>query len=147
MTGLCRREGGQALVELALMTPILLLLIAGIIEAGRAFYVYIQLANASREGARYGMLSPTDVSGITVGVSRELPTWITGSTTAVTCAAAGTTTFATCNTNTNARAGDQLRVTVAYNYTPIMPVLNGISSITTVTMSTSSIMPIPPAPS
>ena len=143
LAGLCRHERGQALVELAVITPILLLLIAGIIEAGRAFYTYVQLANASREGGRYGMLSPTDASGITSSVGRELPSWITGATTAATCAAAGTNTFATCNTSTNARSGDQLKVTVNYNYTPIMPFLNGIGSFTAVTMSTSAIMPIP----
>ncbi len=144
LRGVCCGERGQALVELAVMTPILLLLIAGIIEAGRAFYAYNQLANASREGARYGVFSPTDSTGVTAAVRQELPSWLDGATADPKCAAASANpSFGTCNTSTNARSGDQLRITVSYNYTPIMPILNGITTFTALTMSTAAIMQIP----
>ena len=48
-----RREGGASLVELSLVLFILLLLVAGVIDFGRAFNSYIVINNASREGARY----------------------------------------------------------------------------------------------
>jgi Flp pilus assembly protein TadG len=52
---------GQALVEIALVLPILLLLLFGIIEFGRILNAYIMVSNASREGARYSAVGHTDV--------------------------------------------------------------------------------------
>ncbi len=51
---LIRNNRGQTLVELALILPILLLLIFGIIEFGRIFNAHLTLTHASREGARAG---------------------------------------------------------------------------------------------
>lgn len=42
------------MVEFALVIPILLLIIVGIFEAGRALYVYQSISSASREAARLG---------------------------------------------------------------------------------------------
>ena len=53
-----RREAGQELVEFALILPLLLLLFLGIIEFGRAILAYNTIANAAREGARYGIVDP-----------------------------------------------------------------------------------------
>jgi Flp pilus assembly protein TadG len=47
-----RGERGQALVELAVLTPILVLLLAGIVEVGDAFNAHMSVVNASRDGAR-----------------------------------------------------------------------------------------------
>nr|WP_218043342.1 TadE family protein [Oryzomonas sagensis] len=47
-----RGSKGQALVELALILPILLLLILGVMEFGRAFYMKNMLTNAVRHAAR-----------------------------------------------------------------------------------------------
>jgi len=44
---------GQALVEVALTLPLLLLLILGAMDFGRMFYTKIILTNAAREGANY----------------------------------------------------------------------------------------------
>ena len=45
-------ESGQALVEFALVVPIFLLLLLGIVEFARAWNVYEVLTDAGREGAR-----------------------------------------------------------------------------------------------
>ena len=50
---------GVALVEFALVVPVLLLLLAGILDTGRAVNAYVTISNASREGARYVSLNPT----------------------------------------------------------------------------------------
>jgi Flp pilus assembly protein TadG len=50
------RSGGQALVEFALVAPILFLLFFGIIEFGRFVLAYEELNNATREGARYAIV-------------------------------------------------------------------------------------------
>ena len=45
---------GQGMVEFALVIPILLLLIFGIIEGGRLLWLYSTVLSSSREAARYG---------------------------------------------------------------------------------------------
>jgi len=59
-----RTESGQGLLEFALVLPALLLTLMGIADFGRLFAVYSNLFNAAREGARYGVVSPRDVDGI-----------------------------------------------------------------------------------
>ncbi len=57
-------ESGAAAVEFALILPLLLLLIFGIIDFGRAYMAQISLTQAAREGARLSALgmSATDVT-------------------------------------------------------------------------------------
>ncbi len=50
---------GQALVEFAILLPLLLLLLIGIVEFGLLLYNQQVITNASREGARYGIVSRT----------------------------------------------------------------------------------------
>ena len=59
-----RSSRGQGLLEFALVIPLLLLLVMGIVEFGRVFAVYVNLFNAAREGARYGMVAASDKPGI-----------------------------------------------------------------------------------
>ena len=47
---------GQSLVEAALVLPILVVLFLGIAEVGFFLFAQVQVANATREGARYGSL-------------------------------------------------------------------------------------------
>lgn len=65
-----RRTGqtGQAVVELALVLPVLIVLLFGAIEAGRLFFTYVALEEAVHEGATYGAQVPTDSTGITARV-------------------------------------------------------------------------------
>lgn len=51
---LVRNEEGAAVVEFALVLPILLLIVFGIVDFGRAFYTVNNIISAVREGARYG---------------------------------------------------------------------------------------------
>ncbi len=44
---------GQAMVEFALALPIFLLVVYGLLEAGRAVFMYSSVVTASREAARY----------------------------------------------------------------------------------------------
>jgi Flp pilus assembly protein TadG len=46
---------GQSLVEMAFFFPLLLIIIAGIVEVGHTLNTYLAAANATREGARYGI--------------------------------------------------------------------------------------------
>jgi Flp pilus assembly protein TadG len=51
------RERGAVAVEFALVLPVLLLLVMGIIEFGRAYNTQIELTNAAREGVRVMAIS------------------------------------------------------------------------------------------
>ncbi len=58
------KERGQGLVEFALILPLFLLLVWGIIEFGRLLVMYTEVSNAAREAVRYGvargLLNPQD---------------------------------------------------------------------------------------
>jgi Flp pilus assembly protein TadG len=68
-----RSEKGQDLIEFALLLPLLLLLLTGIMEFGLAVMAYNTIANAAREGARYGIIHPADDAAIEAR-ARELTT-------------------------------------------------------------------------
>src|SRR5439155_10491939 len=55
---------GQNLVEVALVLPILVIMMLGIVEFGFIYFVWGSVDNAVREGARYGAINPTDTTGI-----------------------------------------------------------------------------------
>jgi len=57
-----RDDRGAAVIEFALVVPLLLLLLFGIIDMSRAFYTLNNLASAVREGARQAAVMSTDPS-------------------------------------------------------------------------------------
>jgi hypothetical protein len=56
-----RREEGGVAVEFAVLLPLFLVLVFGVIDFGHAWYMDHMLSNASREGARYATRYVTDV--------------------------------------------------------------------------------------
>lgn len=67
-------ESGQSLVEMALLTPVLLLLLVGIIEVGRFAYYSIEVTNAARAAVQYGaqsLASSKDIPGIQQAALRD----------------------------------------------------------------------------
>ena len=65
-----RSQRGAALVEAAMVIPILLLISAGIFEFGRAYQTWQVLTNAAREGARVSVL-PNGATGATETLVRQ----------------------------------------------------------------------------
>ncbi|HEV8669105.1 MAG TPA: TadE/TadG family type IV pilus assembly protein [Candidatus Limnocylindria bacterium] len=53
-----RHDAGQSLVELALALPLLLLILLGLADFGRAFYYTTIISNAARAGAAYLSQNP-----------------------------------------------------------------------------------------
>lgn len=47
----------QAVVEFALAIPIFMVLLLGVLDAGRGVVAFNSLSNAAREGARYGAIA------------------------------------------------------------------------------------------
>jgi hypothetical protein len=55
-----RSQSGEALVEMALVLPILIVLSMGMLDFGRAFYMKSLLDQAAREGARVAVVTAPD---------------------------------------------------------------------------------------
>lgn len=55
-----KNKKGQSLVETALVLPIIILLLTGIVDFGLLFNNYLVVSNASREGARSAITGSTN---------------------------------------------------------------------------------------
>jgi Flp pilus assembly protein TadG len=51
-------DGGATLVEFALVTPVLILVLVASLDFARALNAYVTVTNASREAARYAVVHP-----------------------------------------------------------------------------------------
>lgn len=69
-----RRSKGQGLVEFALAAPLIVLLIAGILDFGRGIYTFNTVSQASRSGARAAMVdqNKTDVRNAAIAAAPTL---------------------------------------------------------------------------
>jgi Flp pilus assembly protein TadG len=124
----CRRlrgrgERGAIVVEFAIIVPILLLLVLGIIEFGFGYHAWDATQNAAREGARLGAVSP-DVAEIEARV-RGTTSFLDQANLQVTiqCGVTGGT-FGTCPAPSAWQEGDIVRVTVRYAYNYLTPLPN-----------------------
>jgi len=128
-----RRERGQSLVETAIVLPILLLLVAAVVDFGRAFDAYIVLTNAAREGARFGSVNP-ELSE--TGVKDLVVADVLGSGTNIT----QMTGFTTDNVTVEGQApgSEVVKVTVTYQFDLWF---GGIIGISDVTLTKASEMP------
>lgn len=123
------RTRGQAMVEFALVLPIFVLLLVGMMDFGFALYSRMSVINAAREGARAAITAPNPTQ-IPVLVQSAVTSSANGLavTTTTTCVAIKTApppcTFATA---TSSKAGDAVRVRVDYAYTPFFPLFFGAS--------------------
>lgn len=77
-------------MEFALIMPVLLLVIAGIVDFGRAFFTQVELTNAAREGARAAIITTVTAQQVQDRAGASIQPPITGFSTTVTiCAASG----------------------------------------------------------
>ena len=67
--GFLRQTKGAVTVEFAIVGTLFLLLIAGVLDFGHAWYMKQVITNASREGARYGITYHTNNSGVRIAPS------------------------------------------------------------------------------
>jgi len=105
------KRRGQSVVEFALVLPVLLLLVMGIIEFGRIFMAQQSITNASREGARTGVLPSSTSSDVQNTVTSYM-------------ASAGlddTCTVTMTNVGPTVSSGSPTSVTVQYT----LPILTG----------------------
>ncbi len=63
------RQKGQSLLEFALLLPILLIMLMGLLDLGRAYYAIVALEDMAGEGAAYASIHPMDIAGVQQRVS------------------------------------------------------------------------------
>lgn len=123
------KEHGAALVEFAIVLPLLLILLLGMSEFGLLFYNKQVLTNASREGARAGITRADSVTIKALVDNYCLDRLITFDS-----AASVTTTTA----GVGGDYGEDLSVSVGYTYTFLVPALLGFG--TTMNLSAKTVM-------
>ena len=62
------RDRGSSIVELALIAPVMVLLVFGVLDLARGYRMQIRLENAAREGAVLAQVRPNRVDGCADGV-------------------------------------------------------------------------------
>jgi Flp pilus assembly protein TadG len=78
------------MVEFALLLPLFLLIIGGIVDGGRAFFRQIELTNAAREGARAAVVSTATIAQIQSRAQAAAPGIVITVDPVVLCAGPGT---------------------------------------------------------
>jgi len=110
---LCRsyrnHRRGAAAVEFAVVAPIFVLLVFGMIEYGRMVMVQQLLTNASREGARQAVLD----GATTAAVQATVTTYLSNS------SVSGSTVTVSPNPPSTAANGDPVTVTVSIPFTSV----------------------------
>jgi Flp pilus assembly protein TadG len=124
-----RPERGQSLMEFSVGMVILIILLAGAVDAGRALFTYMAMRDAAQEGALYGSTNPTDDTGIYSRVhnSSDMMEGLSGSIN-ISKQIIGT-----------ACSGNGIKISVSYNTFPItMPFLGAAIGSQTVKISASA---------
>jgi len=109
------RERGASTVEFAVVLPLLLLLVFGIIEFGVFLYDKAVITNASREGARYGILYRPDRSNLGSEINTVVQNYTQNNLITFGAAAVATADFPNGSPAAMVR-GDLLMVRVQYPY-------------------------------
>ena len=117
-----RSESGVSAIEMALVTPVLLIVFMGLIDYGIAIFSKMELTGAVRSGAQYALIKSNDMDAIetTVINSSNLDVDNIAVTTPYeTCECSDGTLDATCTTTCSA---DTLRhyivISATYTYVP-----------------------------
>ncbi|MEZ4725721.1 MAG: pilus assembly protein [Caldilineaceae bacterium] len=67
-----RNEKGISLAEFALILPVFLAILLGIVDLGQGFNTYLGMLNATREGVIWLANNPDDLAGMNARISTEL---------------------------------------------------------------------------
>jgi Flp pilus assembly protein TadG len=139
------RSRGQGLVEFALVLPLFLILVMGIMDLGLAVFSYNSITNAAREGARLAIVNQ-DSTKVT---SRATSQAAVARNPTVTVAyyrpnADGTPSAATCPISPSLYVAKDCLAVVTFQatYQPITPIIGRILFKNGVTLTAKSILPV-----
>jgi Flp pilus assembly protein TadG len=109
------RAGGQSLVELALILPVLIILMLGAVDFGRVYFAHVSVTNAARNGADYaasGSTAAADTAGIRDAAVADTTNLLYSS---------PTNPLVSVATGTDSQGRLYADVTVNYTFTTIFP--------------------------
>ena len=132
-----RESRGAAVVEFAIIFPVLAMLIFGVIDFGRAFFLRNNLVAAAREGARLGAVMTYPCDGTAADLMRDRVVAYVSTFGGV----APTTAQITVTTPGGCAGGvpTDVQVGVAnYAFTPITPIFRLINYTTTMQINVSA---------
>lgn len=129
-------EGGQSLVEFALVLPIFLLLLFGVIDGGRAIFAYNQMSQVTRAVARVASTTCFEstpacdrTSGsIATSISSQAAGYQSPVTWTVECVDPQTAIVRTSGSNI-CKVGDLVRVSIAASFTLLTPVASSFGPV------------------
>jgi Flp pilus assembly protein TadG len=113
LSRLIKSERGQAIVETALIMPLLLMMLMGMVEMGRLSNAYLAVTHAARHGARYGAVGGSNSEIIDKVKYAAVPLNVDN-------------LSVTISPETNRLTGNDLSITVAYPIELIIPVFSGL---------------------
>lgn len=159
-----RSDEGATLVETAVSTAIVMMLLFGVFDMSLAFYTYHYVSDAAREATRYAIVrgnmcsaqtpNQTDcdagqpqIAAFVEGLSypgidpsnlEVTTTWNTG-----TLQSSGHTTWSSCGTSDSCKSpGNQVQVTVVYKFPLAIPFVNFVADLQTLHIGSTSSMVI-----
>jgi Flp pilus assembly protein TadG len=140
------RSGGQTLVEFAIVIPLILLMVLGLVDLGRGVYAYNTLAQAARQGNRLAIVDQ-DVDRVRTQAIAYAPTLGLGTGSVDVCFKTESSSQRDCSSpaTDNCPAADRVIgclavVTAHMSYQPITPVISVFWS--SISLSSTSIEPI-----
>jgi len=129
---------GASIAELALLLPILLLMLIGLIDFGRAYYLSTEVSAAASAGGLYGCQTTTtaqDTTGIKAAATAAAPnvSGMTVPTVSVACQCSGSSGSVSCSSpgcSSSSHVIEWLTVGTSATYKPLFPYPGIPSSIT-----------------
>lgn len=107
-------QKGQSLVEVAITLPVIILIMAGVLDLGRAYFTYVALSDAAAEGAAYAAINPGDTTQIVERAVESSNGLLVLDQDQITIQ------------NNSLTAGSPITVTVTYDYALLTPILDSI---------------------
>lgn len=131
LTKLQRGERGQSLVELAISLTVIMILLAGAVDFGMAYFSFAAMQDAAQEGALYGSVNPDDTAGIETRVRNASSNPVDLSDTAL------VDVSVTTNPETNPCEGGEVTVSLVYDYPLSMPFIGTFIGSQTIRLTAS----------
>ncbi len=107
-------QKGQSIVETALILPIIILILTGIIDFGLMFNNYLVITNASREAARNAAVGATDA---------EIAIMVANMTSSLDATKLSTSIYPS---QALRKKGDEVVVTIEYDNALLTPIISSI---------------------
>lgn len=116
-----RHEQGNSLVEFALILPIFLVILLGMVDVGQGFNTYIGMLNATREGVIWLARNPADLAGMNARIADELERVGVPTETVLITRAPAKSTY---------QSGDVVTITIEHSYQLMFGAITGLPTLT-----------------